>query len=166
MLVLPTTLTLLLLASSWPAATQAQDSEIVWVWNQRCPKPTTVALRVRLDGKDIYSTLLPICRWERRFEDGTASFRFTAARPLIWYGYRSDEGDGTEDPGEKTAAGTPFEVDFWQAGGETDAIVLGYSVAATDAIHMNSLHQLSPSRKMITTIAPGLVLETWPEKRP
>jgi hypothetical protein len=103
----------------------AQDHDLVWVWNQRCPKPTTVTLQFRLDGMIIYSTSLPLCRWEREFEKGKASFRFTPARPLAWYGYRSDKGDGTNDPGDMTAAGATLEVNFWQAGGEKGAIELG-----------------------------------------
>jgi hypothetical protein len=70
-----------------------------------------------------------------------------------------------KDPGDTTAAGTTLEVDFWQAGGETDAIELGYTVTASDGLHMNSLHLLSPTHRSITTIAPGLVLETWPKKQ-
>lgn len=161
-------LPLLLMAVSFAATVtaHAQDHDLVWVWNKRCPKPTTVTLQVRLDGTTIYSASLPLCRWERKFEKGKSSFRFTPARPLVWYGYRSDEGDGTKDPGDTTAAGTTLEVDFWQAGGETDAIELGYTVAASDGLHMNSLHILSPTRRSATTIAPGLVLETWPEKKP
>jgi hypothetical protein len=125
----------------------AQDADSVWVWNARCPTPTNVALRVLLDGKTMYATSLPLCRWERRFEEGKAGFRFTPARPLVWYGYRSDEGDGTKDPGDTTAAGITLQVEFWQAGGESDLIEIGYTVAATDGIHMNSLHLLSPTEK-------------------
>jgi len=101
-----------------------------------------------------------------RLREGKASFRFTPARPLIWYGYRSDPGDGSEDPGDTTAAGTTLDVDFWQAGGETDWIELGYAVDASDGLHMNSILLLSPTRPSATTMAPGLVLETWPEKIP
>ena len=148
------------------ASSSAQDDGPVWVWNPRCAVPSKVALRVRLDGKTIYATSLPVCRWERRFEEGKTSFRFTPPRALVWYGYRSDQGDGTKDRGDTTPAGTPLEVEFWQAGGEPDAIELGYVVAAGDGLHMNSLYFLSPTKKRSSTMAPGLVLETWPEKRP
>jgi hypothetical protein len=109
---------------------------------------------------------LPLCRWERRFEQGKASFRFIPKRPLIWYGYRSDADLGTTDPGDTTSAGRALEVDFWQARGEPDMIVLGYSVAASDGIHMNSLHLLSPTRRRTSVMAPGLILETRPENKP
>jgi hypothetical protein len=157
---------LLLIAVNFATISMAQDHDLVWVWNKQCPKPTTVTLQVRLDGTTIYSTSLPLCRWEREFEKGKASFRFTLSRPLVWYGYRSDEGDGTKDPGETMAAGTTMEVDFWQAGGETDAIILGYSVTANNRIYMNSLHIPSPTHSSTITMAPGLILITWPEKKP
>jgi hypothetical protein len=150
------------LAGSFPA--QAQDHDIVWVWNPHCPTPIHVALRVLLDGKAVYATSLPLCRWERRFEGGKASFQFTPRRPLIWYGYRSDEGDG-KDPGDLTSAGTKLTIELWQAGGESDVIEMGYLVAAKDGLHMNSIHLLSPTAVSATTLAPGLVLETRPETK-
>ena len=110
---------------------EAQEHDRVWVWNARCPTPTNVALGVRLDGKTVYATSLSLCQWERRYEEGKATFHFTPPRPLVWYGYQSDESDGTKDPGDTTAAGTILEVNFWQAGGESDVILLGYSVAAS-----------------------------------
>jgi hypothetical protein len=85
---------------------------------------------------------------------------------LIWYGYRSDEGDGKKDPGDPTAADTTLRIDFWQAGGESDVIELGYSVAANDRLHMNSIHLLSPTAASTTTMAPGLLLETRPQRKP
>ena len=151
------------LAASFAA--QAQDHDIVWVWNPHCPTPIHVDLRVRLDGKTVYATSLPLCRWERQFESGEASFRLTPGRPLIWYGYRSDESDGTKDPGDPTAAGTTLTIELWQAGGESDVIELGYLVAANDGLHMNSIHLLSPTAVSATTMAPGLVLETRPETK-
>jgi len=140
----------------------AQDSDIVWVWNSHCPKPVNVSLRVTLDGKTVYTTSIPLCRWERRFEAGKASFQFAPARTIVWYGYRSDPGDGTKDPGDPTAAGTTLTVDFWQAGGESNAIELGYGVLAKDGLHMNSIHLLSPTETKTTEMAPGLILQTRP----
>lgn len=160
------TVFLMALSIAVTAAAQSQGQDLVWVWNQDCPRPTIVMLQVRLDGTTVYSTSLPLCRWDRQFEKGKAGFRLTPARPLVWYGYRSDEGDGSDDPGDTTAAGTTLEVDFWQAGGEADIMELGYTVAANDGPHMNSVHLVSPIRRSSTTMAPGLVLETWPEKKP
>ncbi len=145
------------------SAIHAQDHDTVWVWNARCHDPTIIAIRVRLDGKPVYRSSIPICRWERQFEKGRAGFRFTSRRPLVWYGYRSDEDDSTRDVGDTTAANTPFEIDLWQAGGETDAIELGFTALASDGLHMNSIHLLSPKKPSSTTMTPGLVLETWPE---
>ena len=63
----------------------------------------------------------------------------------MWNGYRSDEGDSTKnDVGDTTAAGTPFKIDLWQAGGEVDAIELGVTASAHDGLHMNTIHVLRP----------------------
>ena len=77
-------------ASGATTPLHAQPHDTVWVWNARCHAPSFVAIRVRLDSATLYSSSIPICRWERRFEKGRARFRFAPPRPLVWYGYRSD----------------------------------------------------------------------------
>ena len=82
----------------------------------------------------------------------------------MWYGYRGDEGDSTKkDVRDTTAGGTSFEIDLWQAGGEVDAIELGVTASAHDGLHMNTIHVVRPGAQSRTMLAPGLVLETWPE---
>ena len=142
----------------------AQAHDTVWVWNAECHNPSIIAIRVRLDSTTLYRSSIPTCPWERGREKGRSSFRFTPRRALVWNGYRSDEGDSTKnDVGDTTAAGTPFKIDLWQAGGEVDAIELGVTASAHDGLHMNTIHVLRPGRRSRTTLAPGLVLETWPE---
>jgi hypothetical protein len=135
----------------------AQEHDTVWVWNSQCPTPTRVAIRVRLDQTTVYEDSLQVCRWERRFENGKASFRFTATRPLVWREYlRVDT----------TKAGTPMRFEFWQAGGERDAIVLGYAILSHEEFHTNWVHVLLPTQRSTSAIAPGLLLETWPKSKP
>lgn len=141
----------------------AQESDAVWVWNEKCPNPTMIMVRVQLDGATVFRKSISVCRWGRNFEDGKASFTFVPHRPMVWYGYRSDPGNGTKDLGDKIPANTPFEIDLWQAGGESDVIELGYSAIARDGIHMNSIHLLWPTKLSKSILAPGLILETWPE---
>jgi len=142
----------------------AQEHDTVWVWNAECHNPSMIAIRVRLDSMTLYRGSIPTCRWERGREKGKSGFGFTPRRALVWYGYRSDEGDSTKKGvGDTTAADTPFEIDLWQAGGEVDAIELGVTATAQDGLHMNTIHVLRPGRRSRTTLAPGLVLETWPE---
>src|SRR5438876_7271978 len=124
-----------------------------------------IAIQVRLDSTTLFHRSIPICRMERRFENGRASFRFTPHRALVWYGYRSDEDASGKDPGDTTAPNTRFEVDLWQAGGEVDAIELGVTADAPDGRHMNTIHVLWPGKRSQTTLAAGLMLETWPEGR-
>ena len=142
----------------------AQEHDTVWVWNAECHNPSTIAIRVRLDSTTLYRSSIPTCRLERGREKGKSSFRFTPRRALVWYGYRSEDGDSTKkNVGDTTAAGIPFKIDLWQAGGEVDAIELGVAASAHDGLHMNTIHVLRPARRSRTTLAPGLVLETWPE---
>ena len=148
----------------WPASAQTLNNDVVWVWNNNCEKSIMIRLEVRLDGKVIYSNSLPICKGRRDFENGKASFNFTPNRPIVWYGYRSEPDNGGTDPGDTTPAGTNLKFVFWQAGGEKNTIDLGYGVIAKDGIHMHSMHFLSPVSKITTIMAPGLILETWPEK--
>ncbi|MGE5624463.1 MAG: hypothetical protein ACM3ZT_02830 [Bacillota bacterium] len=143
----------------------AQESDTVWVWNSKCQNAIVITLRVQLDGKTVFQEPISICRWKRDFENGKTSFKLTAHRPIVWYGYRSDPGDGTKDPGDKVPADTPMEIDLWQAGGEPDLIELGYSAAAGDGLHTNSVHLLMPTKPSKTIMARGLVLETWPVKK-
>ena len=152
---------LLLLAASVTVAPYALagSRDIVWVWNAKCPAPTYVTLRVELDGKTIYTKSLPLCQWERRFEDGSASFQFQPSRELVWYGYRSNKG-------EPSPAGTQLTADFWEAGGDPGALLLGYAVSAKHRIYMNSIYILSPDRKESVAMAPGLVLLTAPKVKP
>ena len=156
---MPKCLQLLLLVTAsiiFTPSALAQSGDIVWVWSSKCPAPTYVALRVKLDGKTIYIKSIPLCRWERRFEDGRASFQFRPRRELTWYGYRSDKGD-------PSPADAQLTVDFWEAGGDPADVLLGYSVASAHRIYMNSIYVLWPERKGSLVMAPSLVLLTMPD---
>ncbi len=157
---------LVLFAGIRASPLDAQASDTVWVWNTACRHPTIIAIRVRLDSTTLFRRSIPLCRIERRFENGRASFRFTAHRALVWYGYRSDEDESGKDPCDTTVAQTSFEIDVWQAGGEVDAIEMGVAADAPDGLHMNTIHMLSPAERVEMVLAPGLVLATWPEGRP
>ena len=138
-----------------PVMLRGQQHDTVLVWNIKCHSPTMIAIRVRLDSTTLYRSSLPVCRWERQYEDGKSSFRFSSPKALVWYGYRSDE--------DTTGANTGFEIKLWQAGGEADAIELGIIAEAPDGLHMNAIHMLLPGERNETTLASGLVVETWPE---
>ena len=71
-------------ATGKPTAARAQGSDSVWVWNDKCPNPTSVRIRVRLDSATVYHTSIHICRWARQWELGELSFRYSPARQLVW----------------------------------------------------------------------------------
>jgi len=154
-------LTLIASAAATPLAAQGRDT--VWVWNAACHHPSMIAVQVRLDRTTLFHRSIPICRMERTSENGKASFRFTPRRALVWYGYRSEEDESGKDPGDTTAANTPFEIRLWQAGGEVDAIELGIAAVAPDGLHMNTIHMLSSTERSETELATGLMLTSWPD---
>ena len=156
---------LALIAGTAATLVDAQAQDTVWVWNAACHHPSMIVVQVLLDSTPLFHRSIPICRMERRFENGRASFRFTPHRALVWYGYRSEEDTSGKDRGDTTTANTRFEIDMWQAGGEVNAIELGVTADAADGLHMNTLHMLSPTERAETVLAPGLLLVTWPERR-
>ena len=156
----------LLPALAFLTAPCAEGKDSAWLLTSRCDAPKRVELQVRLDGARVFAVTLPLCEGERGDKTDQVSFKFTPDRAITWYGYRSDGGDGSKDVGEATPAGSPLEVQLWQAGGESNAIELGYTVSGSDGLHMNSVHILLPNRSSKTIMAPGLTLETRPVGKP
>jgi len=143
---------------SWTEA-HAQARDTVSVWNARCRQPRRIKLSLRLGNRNLYRGSIPVCRSERRSETGRIRFRFTADRPIVWYGYRSAQRSPAHDVGDTTTANTSFELDIWQAGGEADALLLGVSAAARDGLHMNTVCVVWVTKPSRRTLATGLVLE-------
>ena len=139
-----------------------------WDLNEHCKKPNIIKLRIKLDSKILHRTSLFLCACSPKCVNpsgnGKIDFYFTAPRPLIWYGYRSYEGKGKVDPGDTTPKGSKLHVQFWPASVSTEILLLGYSVTDKNGCHMNSLHQILPTRDNSTQMAPGLTLETWPDE--
>ena len=155
----------LVLAVTLANVPRTQEHDTVWVWNARCARQTVIAIRVHLDRALVYSDSIPLCRWERRFEGGSLSFQLKPRRPLVWYGYRSEGTLSTPDPGDTTEANAWLRINLWQAGAEANGLYIGLTAEATDGLHMNTVHWVSPTVLSTDTIAPGLVLETRPVRR-
>jgi len=145
----------LLLCFIAPAAAAAQTHDTVWVWSNECVHPKTLALEVRFDGREVYRTQLPICRAERSAENADGvSFRFASNRPIVWVGYRSETGD--------TSTVGPLQGIIWQAGGESDHLILGVAFTADSTLYMNSLFRALPDRPARDDYARGLEVRTFP----
>jgi hypothetical protein len=150
----------LLLAAS---ALHAEEGP-VWFWLSGCGGPD-MAIEVRLDGKLLHKSVVPICRAVREDaaaqgqSSGRIEVRFTAPRAIVWEGYR--------DGPDRTKAGQELTLDIWQAGADPEDLLLGVDVMDGKAIHMNTLHIAHPFKRDRSEIASGLEVVTYrPEPNP
>ena len=100
----------------------------------------------------LYQGFIPICRGSLDAEDGRVEFGFSSSH-LFDSQYRAR---GTDT----------IEGEIWQAGGETDALVLGVSFATKKQILLNTLHVASPDKKTSTELDKGLYITTYPVTAP
>jgi hypothetical protein len=75
---------------------------------------------------------------------------------MVWKGYR--------DYDDTTRAREPVEGDVWEAGAESDVLLLGVSFSTGDRIVMNTIHIAHPGSPDTTAIADGLLILTYPTR--
>jgi len=126
----------------------AEKSDVVWTWSNRCNGDYKLGATVHLDGKVLYRGVLPICRGSRDAEDGRADFQFA--------------GGHTFQREYRTRTTDSIEGDIWQAGGETDALILGISFDTGKRILLNTLHIANPEKKTSSQVDKGLFITTYP----
>ena len=150
---------LLLFTALLPAPAVAQESsshqkapDVVWTWSKQCNANQQLNVLVRLGSKVLYQGFIPICRGSLDAEDGRVEFGFSSSH-LFDSQYRAR---GTDT----------IEGEIWQAGGETDALVLGVSFATKKQILLNTLHVASPDKKTSTELDKGLYITTYPVTAP
>ena len=145
--------TLLFLATlvAAPAVTQSSASEngdVVWTWSKRCNGDHKLGVTVRLDGKVLYRGVLPICRGSRDAENGRVEFHFA--------------GGHTFQGEYRTRSTDTIEGDIWQAGGESDALILGVSFDGGKQVLLNTLHIARVEKQTSSELDKGLVITTDP----
>jgi hypothetical protein len=138
-----------------PALAVAQESsshrkapDVVWTWSKQCNAKQQLNVLVRLGSRVLYQGFIPICQGSRDTEDGRVDFGFVSGH-LFGGQYRAP---GTDK----------IEGDIWQAGGETDALVLGVSFATKKQILLNTLHVASTDKKTSSELDKGLSITTYP----
>ena len=134
-------------------------TESVWQWYATCSRPFLMRLEVSLNGAVVAGYSVPICkvpRSDRPKDPKILKFVLHPDHRIVWTGYR--EVDDTTDAGEE------IEGDIWQAGGESDALVLGVTFAVKDKLLMNTLHVARTANRAESEIAKGLSVTTRPVK--
>jgi len=109
-------------------------------------------MQVTLNGKRIYSTSFGICHVSNYSQpmkhQRTLVFRIAG-------GHKSLFGEPRQEA---------LEGNVWQAGRDTNDILLGVSFAGPKRVWCNSLHILNPDRASRTILAHGLVVLTEPQR--
>lgn len=141
----------LLFASSLAAqvpSSRTKAADNVWIWSRGCLGGYELGVTVRLGSKVLQHAVLPICQGSRDAEDGRLRFRI-AGSDLRLHGYDTGPSDS-------------IEADIWQAGGEPDALILGFSLDAAGDSRVNTLHIAKPDRRVSSDLGRGLTLTTYP----
>jgi hypothetical protein len=125
-----------------------REPDIVWTWSKQCDAKLQLKVTVRLETRILYEGLLPICRGSRDAEDGRTEFHFSSER-VFGGEYRARKRDSIEG-------------DIWQAGGETDALMLGISLATEKQVMLNTLHLARPDKQTAAELDRGLYITTIP----
>jgi hypothetical protein len=129
-------------------STSTGTSEAVWTWSKQCGGNHELGVTVRLERKVLYRGILPICRGSREAEDGRVEFHFSG---------------GHRFQGEyRTRSTDSIAGDIWQAGGESDALVLGVSFDSMRHVLLNTLHVARPDKQTSSELDKGLVITTYP----
>ena len=133
-----------------------QQLEKIWFWFGDCPEPSPMRVQVLLEGKTIYQSHFRACQMNRtaanteREQKVRTSFHFSGGHTF----------QGTHHTREtETIQGT-----IWQAGADTDDILLGVSLLTHDQVSLNTIHIVKPGKTTESKLDPGLVLKTYPIK--
>ena len=126
------------------AAEPAGDE--VWVWFAKCEKPRQVVLEMTLDDRLVHRSQFPAC-FTQRAEIDQKRVEFPLSPRKSQFG----------EP-----AGSALEVNVWEAGGETNGMMLGVSFMSTQRVWLNTLHFAAIDRPSSRILAPGIVVKTYP----
>src|SRR5712664_113492 len=158
--------------ASSPTATQGHEQHSTltaaiadtgkeWFWYAPCQDQQSLTLSVLLDQRVLYAETIPICYILRAqivdsiHDRSKSAFSFRAPRPLVWWGYRAED-----EHAETTATRTAFETSIWQAGADSDLLLIGLAVIAKDGSHMNTVHIARPQAADTGELADGLIVIT------
>jgi hypothetical protein len=125
-----------------------ETPEVVWTWSKQCGDNHTLGVTVQLASKVLYRGVVLICRGTRNAADGRVEFHFVGGH-FFQGKYRTRSTDSIEG-------------DIWQAGGESDALILGISFDTKNQILLNTLHIARPDTQTSSELDKDLFITTYP----
>jgi hypothetical protein len=147
---------LLLNVSAVSSAASPQDavrnSEATgsWHWFEGCGNTKTLGLVVLLDGKAVYRSQFSVCR-----NNGPTPTAEERKIVLRFKGGRVFQGE------YRTSATQTIEVNIWQAGADSDALLLGVTFVS-DRVLLNTIHVAKPDSASVSQLDRGIVVKTFP----
>ncbi len=142
--------------ATFPQVTATQ-AERVWFWSGDCPNENTMGLKIIVDDQTVYRSTFRTCQMKRtnaaaEKQHGKKVFRFS--------------GGHTFQNTHPTAKAESIQGTIWQAGAETDGILLGISFVAHDQVLLNTMHLVKPDKPTQSTLDRGVVIKTYPVSTP
>jgi hypothetical protein len=133
------------------ATPPSQKDDVVWHWFSKCSDGKLIKFEVIQDSNIIYTASFPICHVHQRDimpepEQRILSF-FVESKKYKYFGAKN---------------GTRLEGNIWEAGTDSDGIVLGVSFSTKNKTFLNSLFILDPDKPSEYEFAKGLVVKTFP----
>ena len=139
-------MTVMGLALSGASIAAGPSNDEVWVWFAKYEKPKHVALEMTVDGRSVHRSRFPACVTRRsEIEQRVVAFELGSKKSRF---------------GEP--AGSKLEVNVWEAGGESDGMILGVSFMTSQRVWLNTLHIAAVDRPASSTLAKGVVVKTYP----
>jgi|GEM_PF-1778441 len=134
-----------------PKVSPVRD-ETGWHWFQNCNEHKAMRLEVLLDGKIIYHSSFPICR------ANTGSNAARRQRVIAFY----FKGGHVFQGEYHTAREQIIEGNIWQAGADSDAMLLGVSFSSKKQVLLNTIHVAKPDSASASEVDRGIVVRTFP----
>jgi hypothetical protein len=149
---------LLIVALVPPALSQdsvAATDQSGWRWFQECSENREMGIEVLLKGKLIHSSSFPICPSDR-------SKNAASQQKVVVFHFKG----GHVFQGEyRTAPTEVIEGNIWQAGVDSDAILLGISFMTKKQVLLNTIHVGKVGRLSTSKVDRDIVVRTFPVRR-
>jgi len=137
------------------------SDEIVWHWFSQCPKADTMCVEILLQNKIIYKTSFPVCAKYRN------NIKSNESTKVLKYYFKADCNifktgeDAYLDSLFRSFGIQRIEGNIWEAGKDTNEILLGISFIAKNQILLNSIHFAMHDYIYTSEQAKGLFVKTY-----
>ena len=142
------------MASALGQSVTTESNVPVWHWSRGCAKAHKVELQVIMDGAAIYSSSLSVCPMLRGSmipepKQQTLEFTLpTKAKQRL-----------------RAPVKVAVEGNIWEAGSESNSVILGISFSTKNQVLLNTLHIAEMGRTSSSELAPGLIVKTSMAKK-